>query len=406
MAEDRGRAIVVDASGHAYVIGHTASPDFCSYLGSAPGFDTTYNGDGDAYVMKIKPDGSGLDYCTHLGGGDLERGNSISIDSYGNSFVTGSTWSTDFPTTAGAYSTVNQGLRDIFVVKTNTLGTQLEYSSYFGGSDQDEGTAIAVGPGGEASLTGWTKSADFDTTPGAYDGDYNGGTWDAFATRFKHDGSALLYSSFLGGDKEDRGLAISINANGDAFVAGSTRSSNFPSTPGAFDREFGGGDCGPELCSDGFVTEIDSNGENLVYSTYLGGSEEDVINSLELDQLGRAYSSGQTRSASTFPITSNAFDRIFNGGSDAFLSVFGVTGGDLLYSTFLGGIEDDSALGVRISRRDDIYLTSRTRSSNFPTTPQSYDPLYNGDYDAFVTALYLPMTFRSYLPVVSKLASS
>jgi hypothetical protein len=399
-AEDYGNDIAIDELGHAYITGRTHSPDFCAFFGVVPGYDTDYNGNGDAYLFKIQPDGSGLTYCTYFGGDDIETGNAVSVDEHGNGYVTGGTWSTDFPTTPGAFDGDHNGLRDVFISVVDELGTSLIYSSFLGGSGQDEGVDLDIDASGSAYITGWTTSSDYITTTGAYDPDYNGGIWDGFVTKMSTTGDYLIYSSYLGGTEEDRGLAIKVNSEGFASIGGMTKSDNFPTTPGAFDTTFGGGDCGPEICADGYVTRINIGGDGLSYSTYLGGGAEDAAYSLDLDRIGQVYVTGQTLSASTFPTTTDALDGSHNGAKDTFLSVVGATGASLRYSTFIGGADEDAGFSIRIADEGVVYLTGRTQSVDFPTTPESYDPFYNGDNDAFVTTLGLHLTSRVFLPAV------
>ncbi|HET6444676.1 MAG TPA: SBBP repeat-containing protein [candidate division Zixibacteria bacterium] len=400
-AEDYGKDIAVDDQGQAYIVGRTHSPDFCSFFGSVPGYDQTYNGDGDAYLLKIQPGGGGLEYCTYLGGTDIEGANGLEIDSNENSYITGGTWSTDFPTTPGAYDQQHNGLRDVFVTKVDSTGLSLVYSTFLGGSGQDEGKGIDSGPDGEVYVTGWTTSPDFDTTPGSVDREFNG-QWDAFVAKMGAAGDELNYGSYLGGVEEDRGLAITTDGKGAAFTTGMTRSSDFPTTPGAFDGTIGEGDCGPEICADGYVSKIDALGANLDYSTFIGGDLEDSAHSLAVDSIGRAYVTGETLSASTFPTTTNAYDGSHNGGSDAFFSAVSRFGSNLPYSTFLGGSADDMGYGVQINQRDLAYLTGRTQSPDFPTTPEAFDPTHNGDNDAFVTSLTVSITSRVFLPTLAK----
>jgi hypothetical protein len=242
---DQGSGIAVDGAGNAYVTGWTVSADFPTTPGA---FDTTAAG-ADAFVTKLNPAGSALVYSTYLGGASTDQGSGIAVDGAGNAYVTGFTFSADFPTTPGAFDTTfNPGTFDAFVTKLNPAGSALVYSTYLGGASTDQGFGIAVDGAGNAYVTGLTVSADFPTTPGAFDTTFNGGG-DAFMTKLNPAGSALVYSTYLGGASNDQGSGIAVDGAGNAYVTGSTFSADFPTTPGAFDTTFNGS-------IDAFVTKF------------------------------------------------------------------------------------------------------------------------------------------------------
>jgi hypothetical protein len=345
---------------------------------------------------------SELIYGTYFGSTTWDEGDSIDLDDDGNAYVTGYTQAITFTAKTGPLY-ANHGI-DVFVLKLNGTGSELEYFLWFftdALNAEDYGNDITVDDQGYAYVTGWTTSIDFETTPGAFDDEFNGGTWDVFVVKVNVDGDALEYSSYLGGTKEDRGLAIVADTSGAVFITGMTRSSDFPTSPGAFDEVIGDSDCGPEICSDGYVSKLDASGQDLTYSTYLGGDLEDWAYSLDLDGLGRVFVTGKTLSASTFPTTTNAYDGSHNGGNNAFLSTIGPFGSSLQYSTFLGGVDNDTGYGIKLSHRETAYLTGRTNSADFPTTPGSFDQIHNGDYDVFVSGLVAPISSRSFLPRLS-----
>ncbi|MBI5293193.1 MAG: SBBP repeat-containing protein [Chloroflexi bacterium] len=242
---DYGYAVAVDGGGNAYVTGNTNSIDFPATTGA---FDTSQNGNADAFVTKLNADGSGLVYSTFLGGSNDDIGYSLAVDESGNAYVTGETASSDFPTTPGALDTSSNGGTDAFVTKLNAAGSGLVYSTFLGGSSNDRGKAIAVDSSGNAHVTGNTSSSDFPTTPGAFDTVLNGG--DAFVTKLNAAGSGLVYSTFLGGSNSDYGYAIAVDGSGDAYVTGYATSTDFPTTPGAFDTGFNGD------YNDAFVTKM------------------------------------------------------------------------------------------------------------------------------------------------------
>ncbi len=401
--EDHALGVGVDSSGSAYVAGWTYSDNLCSVMGSPPGYDPSYNDNGDAFLMKVQANGSGLVYCTFLGGADIDRATAVAVDGAGNATVTGGTWSTGFPTTLGAYDQNHPGLRDVFVTRLNAAGTGLVYSTFVGGTGQDEGTAVDLDAAGNAYATGWTNSKDFVATGGVIGPIHAGGTWDGFVLKLNTAGSALGYSTFLGGNDGDRGWGIAIDAAGSAYVTGPTISTNFPTSTGAYDRTFGGGICSGFPCSDAYLVHISPDAMALYYGTYLGGDSAEEPAAVDVDANGQAYVTGFTASPTTFPVTGNAYDSSHNGGEDVFLSIFNGGGTDLVYSTFLGGSSFDLGGGVWTNGQGSVYLTGDAHSADFPVTPGAYDPSHNGDFDVFVARLDVPVatgSLRLYLPAV------
>jgi hypothetical protein len=310
---DRGSGIALGAGGEAYLTGDTGSGDFPTTSGA---FDTTFNGDvgeNDVFVAKLDASGSSLAYSTLLGGSGYDRGNGIALDQEG-AYVTGDTTSKDFPTTSGAYDTTPNGRfwENVFVTKLDASGSSLAYSTFLGGRHSDLGLGIAVDPGGAAYVTGNTSSRNFPTTRKAFDTSYGGKT-DAFVTRLGADGSALRYSTLIGGRRVDEGNGIAVDAEGAAYVTGWATSPNFPATPKAYDTTLGGG-------GDAFVSRLGPSGSALTYSTFVGGREEhDVGWGIALGQGGRTYVTGWTES-SNFPTTREAHDRTYDSGFDAFVT--------------------------------------------------------------------------------------
>ena len=260
----------------------------------------------------------------------------------------------------------------------------LLYSTYLGGGSFDFGVGIALDGAGSAYLTGYTASADFPTTAGAFDTSFNGAS-DAFVTKLDASGAALGYSTYLGGSEgDDNGLGIALDGAGSAYLTGATGSADFPTTAGAFDTTYNGG-------YDGFVTKLDASGAALGYSSYLGGDSFDSGYGIALDGAGSAYLTGETRSRD-FPTTVGAFDTSFNGVvTDAFVTKLDPSGAALGYSSYLGGSDTesggDSGNGIALDGAGNAYLTGETYSADFPTTAGAFDTTFNGDYDAFVTKL-------------------
>ncbi len=294
---DEGRSIAIDTAGNAYVTGLTYSPNFPTTAGS---FQTACQLE-DAFVAKLNAAGSGLLYSTYLGGDSYDEGHGIAIDASGNAYVTGLTYSSDFPATPGAFQTAFGGGFDAFVSKLNAAGSALLYSTYLGGSGDDVGFGITVDVPGNAYVTGYTYSSDFPTTPGAFQASYGGGGGydDASVGKLNAAGSALLYSTYLGGSGVDAGFGIAVDASGNAYITGGTFSTNFPTTAGALQTAFSGQ-------NDAFVGELNSTGSVLVYSTYLGGNNVDQGFGITVDASRNMYVTGVTFSPN-FPTTAGAF---------------------------------------------------------------------------------------------------
>ena len=334
-------------------------------------------------------------YSTYLGGSGVDAGRAIAVDTSGNAYVTGETLSLDFPTTLGAFQTTFAGgvvLGDAFVTKLNPTGSGVVYSTYLGGSGEDQGLGIAVDNIPNAYVTGRTNSTDFPTTPGAFDTTHNEGE-DAFVTKLDPTGSALVYSTYLGGRAQDSGNGIAVDGASNAYVIGTTISVDFPTTAGAFDTMLDNGDA--------FVTKLNATGSApLVYSTFLGGSGNDFGNAIALDPTGDAYLTGQT-SSPDFPTTPTAFDSTLGGTNDAFVTRLLASGSALVYSTFLGGSNVDFGLGIALDSSNNAYVTGQTESPDFPTTPGAFDTTLGGPLDAFVTKLNstgsAPLVYSTYL---------
>jgi len=311
---DSANAIVLDAQGAATVVGVTLSPTFPTTPGA---FDTTYNGGpvgNDAFVTRLSPTGSSLVYSTFLGGADFDTARAVALDAQGACDVAGWTNSVDFPTTPGAFDTTHNGGYDAFVARLSPSGSSLVYSTFLGGSGgEDRAFALARDAQDVVTIAGRTDSANFPTTPGAFDTTPNGGQ-DAFVTRLSPSGASLLYSTFLGGATHDWASALCLDTQGACTVAGRTDSSNFPATPGAFDVSYNIGPAG-----DAFVARLSPTGSSLVYSTFLGGTDTDQATAIALDARGACTVLGRTASTN-FPSTLGSFSPSYNGFTDGFIT--------------------------------------------------------------------------------------
>ena len=369
---DEGNDIAVDGSGYTYISGWTQSSDFPTTPGAN---DTTYNGGwGDSFAMKLNPIGSTLVYSTFIGGSDTDGCCGIALDNSGAVYISGLTESSDFPTTLGANDTIYNGGRDRFVVKLNSTGSTLVYSTFIGGSNDDEGIGIVLDSYRCAYITGSTWSSDFPTTSAANDTTFNGGVWDGFVVKLNATGSTLVYSTFIGGSGNDFGNAIAVDDSGDAFITGGTGSLDFPTTPDANDTTYNGN-------GDGFIMKLNSLGSTILYSTFIGGSnDEDSGYGIAVDYSGYVYITGETWS-SDFPTTPGAYNITYNENLDGFAVKLNPTGSTLLYSTFIGGINEDRCSSITLDNSMYAYITGTTQSSDFPTTLGAYSTNYNGGLD-------------------------
>ncbi len=422
---DAGVGIAVDGSGDAYVTGFTSSSDFPTTPGA---YKTTRPGRGDAFVTKLDPTGSSLVYSTYLGGSQDDIGLGVAVDGSGNAFVTGGTSSIDFPTSSGAFQASNGGPAtcatgfldhgrgtlcfDAFVTKLDSAGANLVYSTYLGGNADDAGTAIALDSSGNAYVTGVTSSTNFPTrpNPGAIQPTNGGGTCkansqtfacpDAFVTKLNTAGSALLYSTYLGGSDVDAGFDIAVDSSGSAYVTGGTNSAKFPVTSGAFQTTSGASVCGTTLhpfpCPHAFVTKLNSAGTSLAYSTFLAGSNADLGLGVTVDNSGDAFVVGGTNSPDFNTV--NPVQAPFGGGScntktlvvtcpNAFVTELNPAGSAELFSTFLGGAGGDIGFGIALdSAQTSMYVTGATRSADFPTA-NALQAALGGLADAFVAKI-------------------
>jgi RHS repeat-associated protein len=375
--DDQGMDLVVDATGTVYVTGMTTSGNFptAQPLQSTVGGGTCGSGRcPDAFVAKLDPSGSTLLYSTYLGGAGSDASQAIAIDSAGNMYLTGQT-DAPFPL---AQPIQNQPLlRDAFVTKIAAAGNALVYSTYLGGQMHDAGFGIAVDGAGNAYITGETGGSDFYLL-NALQPAYGGGATDAFVTKLSPSGQGV-YSSYLGGTGRDSGRDLAIDAGGNAYLAGATASSNFPTTSGAYQTTIGGAGW-----DDAFVSKLAAAGNTLVYSTYLGGNSTDQAYTLAVNAAGEVYVAGSTSSTS-FP-TANPIQASYSLNEDAFVTKLSAQGGSLLYSTYLGGSGWDMGNGIALVGSDHIALAGYTESPNFPTVAPFQHTIV-GAGDAFLVRI-------------------
>lgn len=364
--EDRAFGLAVDSSGAAHITGQTISGNFPTTPGA---LQTRLNAGGfDAFAARLDGGGVSLKFSTYLGGSGgsaNEEARDIAIDSQGNAYVTGTTYSTDFPASSAALQPTPGGLSDAFVVKVDASGGNLVYATYLGGKGEDNGNGIAVDATGSVYVTGWTGSQDFPVTAGAYRTSIR--SWDGFVAKLNATGSDLIYATFIGGGSNDSGMRVAVDLSGNAYVAGFTKSADFPTTSGAAQRTFGGGD------RDGFALKLSPDGKNLLFATCLGGNLAEDVFGIALHESGTVYVSGTT-SSTNFPTTSGALQtRAAGVSTNGFVAKLDGTSGAFVYSTLLGATDTTDLTGVAVDSAGNAYVTGSTTSSTFPTTPGAYN---------------------------------
>jgi len=380
-----GREVIVGRGGEAYLrltglrayqgadevaVGYSLTDGILTYdLGEYDGSQT----------LVIDPDLSALEASSLLGGSYSDGAYAVAVAGDGSVYLAGRTRSPDFPVGADAYDGTYDDSADVFVARMSADLTTLLAATFLGGNDNDLTNAIALAGDGSVYVVGQTASSDFPTTPGAYDTSPNG--WDdAFVSKLGPNLDTLLASTLLGGIGSDVAYAVEINSSGDVYVAGGTGSSDFPTTPGAYDETYDGG-------RDVFVSVLGGELSSLRASTFLAGNTGgyEYAYAMALDSAGRVYLTGYTTSLD-FPTTSGAYDTGHNGGSfDVFVSALSSTLTDLVASTYLGGGGAEYAYAVVPDGSGGVYVAGYTQSSDFPTTSDAYDATLGGAQDAFVS---------------------
>ncbi|MCC6537970.1 MAG: SBBP repeat-containing protein [Bryobacterales bacterium] len=337
-------------------------------------------------------------YSTYLGRGGNETATRLAADSNGNVYFAGVSTENSFPTTPGTGSlTPPLGRGNIVLTKMNANATELVFSTIMGGAGIDLAFGIAVDPQGSIYLTGATSSEDFPTTLNTVQRFYGKPTrehanvpalGDCFVTRLNSSGNAISFSTYLGGTGLESCSSIALDTAGNIYVAGATNSANFPASETAFQRTYrGGSDSAPMLKNaDAFITKLNANGTQMLYSTFIGGNGEEAATALAVDAEGNAYITGATTSTFGFPLSADAPQRRFSGSGgngrvgmgDAFLVKIDKAGEKLIYGTYLGGARDDVAFGLAVDKQGAAYITGNTLSADFPTTEVARQSVYRG----------------------------
>ena len=378
---DEGKGIAVNSRGEVYVTGSAGFSDFPM----KNAIQATWGGSGDAFLTRLNAAGSGLVYSTYLGGNAVDYGTAIALDPAGDAYVIGITFSTNFPTVS-PFQAAKGAQQDAFVAKINPAGTAWVYATYLGGNNVDEGYAIATDTVGNAYVTGYTQSTNFPL--GSPFQGSNGGSVDAFVTKLNPAGSALVYSTYLGGSGTDYGTAIAVDLSGSAFVTGIAASDNFPLAH-PIDATLGS-----HAVDDVFVTKFTPAGSALVYSTYLGGGSTDDAYAIALDRAGNAFITGRTNSTD-FPLVNPI--QATRVAFDMFVTEINGAGSALVFSTFLGGSASESGRGIAVDALGNIHIAGESTSTDFPVV-KAVQTGSGGGQDGIVLlfATRLPYVFNGF----------
>ncbi|MCX7745062.1 MAG: SBBP repeat-containing protein [Flavobacteriales bacterium] len=383
---DIGYGIDIDNDGNSYITGKTLSNNFPTTSGA---FQENISNISfyEAFVAKLNPTGTALVYSTYMGGSNDDIAHNIKVDDNGYAIIVGSTQSSDFDTTASAYQTTLAGNLDAFISKINTTGTGLVFSTLLGGANDEVAKCLDIDVNGNIYVTGYTESADFDITTGAYQEIYIGYS-DVFVTKLNSTGSSLIYSTYIGRYYDDEGYGIAVDADGNAYITGYTSNTNFPVTTGVFQTIYGGG------VSDIFVLKLNSGGTGLIYSTFIGGSNREYSYGIDIDNTGCAYITGYAYV--DYPITTNA-DQTSGDGfwSEVIVTKLDPTASTLLYSSYLGGNGGEEGRAIVAGSSGEIYITGCTWSTNFDVTSGAFQTTGGANfalYDVFVTKINVGTT--------------
>jgi len=446
---DYPEEVAVDRAGNIYVAGLTGSPD---YPVTAGAYDRKYD-EGDVFVTKLNHNCSRVLWSTYLGGTNYDYGPTMAVDEAGSVYLTGTTWSKDFPITKGAYQTeLNNGFGnnvDVFVTKLSSLGNALVYSTFIGGSGPESSYDLAVHDR-RVAIAMMTDSLDFRTKHGMHAANF----FAAVLVILNTNGSDMDTCKVWDGIGGEAAKAVTFYPDGDVLVGGQTGSPEFPVTPGVYQQskigqavgfvchydveedrqvmatfigrnvdevlsvdlddegyiylggraQYGGGvgfpttegahDTVPNGWYDGFATKMDPDGTRLVYSTLVGGEGRDVVTDVAVDPLGRLAVVGYVESGDNFTVTSGCHDANFSGDGEGFVRIFNKDGSDVFYSSFHGGKYDDEANAVALDPADNLVVVGRTLSTDFPVSEDGYSTRRSGQEDGYVSVIgeYLPTT--------------
>jgi uncharacterized protein with FMN-binding domain len=359
-------AVAGDAAGNIYVTGSTGSFDF-----PRSGFAGTVRQTYAVFITKLSANGSQVLYTDILASTGNDTGRAVALDGSGNVWVAGIAGGAGFPVTSNALYGSFGGAQDAFVARIDSTG-HLAYATYLGGSGVDAAMGIAVDTSGAVYVAGYTASVNFPTTYGAPQTSFRGGFSDAFLLKLNSAGTALLYSTLLGGTGTDTAASVAVDANGDACIAGSTDSPNL-STNSALQASLAGN-------NDVLLACLNPSGTAWNFVTYLGGSGPDEANGIALNSAGDIYLTGDTFSPN-FPVTAGAYQKTSRGNYDAFVMKLNPAGSAILFSTYLGGSGSDSGTAIAVDTAGNAWIGGYTASVDFPATDGS---TFHGYYDCFI----------------------
>jgi gliding motility-associated-like protein len=314
---------------------------------------------------------------TFMGDGGNDWGTAIATDEAGNVFVTGYSWSDNFPTTAGSFDEGYNGVKEAYVAKLTNDLSEVLVSSYLGGSSWDNGLSIAMEDNGQVIISGATGSADFPMAGASYDNGYNGGSNDVFVVKMDNDLSQIIASTYLGGSTDEGADAIVTDEAGNVFVSGFTYSADFPYAGVAYDSIHNGS-------GDIFVAKFNNNLNMLTAATFIGGTNFEESHAIALDESQNVFIAGYTGSPE-YPSTPGVYDEIHNANHDAIITKLDNDLTTILASTFIGGADDDDTYGLVIEGAENVFITGITFSTDYPTTPNASFDTHGGRRDIFLS---------------------
>ncbi|WP_394975411.1 SBBP repeat-containing protein [uncultured Croceitalea sp.] len=376
---DDADVVTVDLAGNTYLGCHSNSV-------SLPGYKNhpyTLSGGMDAFVVKLNNKGKEVNYLTHLGGSKWDAVQGIVSDSVGNIYAIGTTYSSDFPIHSNGFQSKFGGKSDAFVVKLNPEG-KVVWSTFLGGSKDEDGRGITIGQDGNIYIVGRTASNDFPTSSGTLQSKLAGGI-DAFITTLDSNGK-MVTSTYLGGSGDDVGFAIALDSSNQLYIAGTTNSLNFP-IKNAIQEKNKGKD-------DAFLAVIDPTGSVIKFASYFGGEKSERLYNIDLNSSGDVFMIGFTNSFD-YPTTAGTFQSEFGGVRDAFITRLNLQKREIVYSTYLGGENNDDPRNLAVDEKGNTVIVGYTASKNFPTINNQTTKLRGRD-DAFVTILDSSGSFLHY----------